>query len=170
METFSALLAICAGNSPVTGEFRTQRPVTRSFDIFFDLRLNKRLSKQSWGKWFETPVYPLWRHCNDSFNRITWFKMARRHTANSHQCQLIVVWWWCIASILIVSSLVIKIKACRLFGAKPLPEPVQIIVRGTHFSESSFRIQLYIFNKMQSMMSSANCRLFCLGLNILKWI
>ena len=45
METFSALLAICAGNSPVPGEFPTQRPVTRSFDVFFDLRLNKRLSK-----------------------------------------------------------------------------------------------------------------------------
>ena len=46
---FSALLAFCAGNSPVTGEFPTQRPVTRSFDVFFDLRLNKRLSKQWWG-------------------------------------------------------------------------------------------------------------------------
>ena len=49
METFSALLAICAGNSPVIGEFPSQRPVTRIFDIFFDLRLNKWLSKQSWG-------------------------------------------------------------------------------------------------------------------------
>ena len=47
METFSALLAICAGNSPVHGEFPTQRPVTRSFDVYFDLRPNKRLSKQS---------------------------------------------------------------------------------------------------------------------------
>ena len=37
----------CAGNSPVTGGFPSQRPVTRSFDVFFDLRLNKRLSKQS---------------------------------------------------------------------------------------------------------------------------
>ena len=46
METFSALLAICAGNSPVPGEFPTQRPVTRSFDVLFDLCLNKRLSKQ----------------------------------------------------------------------------------------------------------------------------
>ena len=44
METFSALLAICAGNSPVTGELPAQRPVTRSFDVFFDLRLNKRLT------------------------------------------------------------------------------------------------------------------------------
>ena len=66
METFSALLAICAGNSPVPGEFPTQRPVTRSFDVFFDLRLNKRLSKHSWGWWFETLSRPLWRHCNDS--------------------------------------------------------------------------------------------------------
>ena len=54
METFSALLAICAGNSPVPGEFPAQRPVTGSFDVFFDLRLNKRLSKQSWGWCFET--------------------------------------------------------------------------------------------------------------------
>ena len=45
METFSALLAIDAGNSPVSGEFPAQRPVMRSFDVFFDLRLNKRLSK-----------------------------------------------------------------------------------------------------------------------------
>ena len=43
METFSALLAICAGNSPVTGEFPTQRPVTRGFAVFPDLRLNERL-------------------------------------------------------------------------------------------------------------------------------
>ena len=63
METFSALLAICAGNSPVSGEFPAQRPVTRSFDIFFELRLNKRLS---W--WFETPSCPLWRQCNAKGN------------------------------------------------------------------------------------------------------
>ena len=43
METFSALLAICAGNSPVTGEFPAQRPVTRSFDVFFHLCLDKRM-------------------------------------------------------------------------------------------------------------------------------
>ena len=44
METFSALLAICAGRSPIAGEFPAQRLVTRSFDISFDLRLNERLS------------------------------------------------------------------------------------------------------------------------------
>ena len=46
------------------GEFPTQRPVTRSFDVFFDLLLNKRLSKQPWGWWFETLSWSLWRHCN----------------------------------------------------------------------------------------------------------
>ena len=61
---FSALLAMCAGNTPVTGEFPTQRPATRSFDVFFDLRLNKRLSKQPYGRWLETLSCPLWRHCN----------------------------------------------------------------------------------------------------------
>ena len=52
METFSALLAFREGNLPVTGEFPSQRPVTRSLGVFFDLRLNKRL---------------LWRHCNIAF-------------------------------------------------------------------------------------------------------
>ena len=40
-------------------------PVTRSFDAFFDLRLNKRLNKQSRRRWFDTPSWSLWRHCND---------------------------------------------------------------------------------------------------------
>ena len=66
METFSALLAICAGNSPVTGEFPAQRAGTRSFDIFFDRHPNKRLSKHWWGWWFETPSRPLWRHYSDT--------------------------------------------------------------------------------------------------------
>ena len=70
METFSALLAICAGNSPVPGEFPAQRPVTRSFDVYFDLRLNKRLSNQSWGWWFGTSSRPLWRHCNEEYPKL----------------------------------------------------------------------------------------------------
>ena len=64
METPPALLALCAGNSPVNDEFPSQSPVTRSFDNLFDLGLNKRLSKQSrrWG--FEMTSRSLWRHCN----------------------------------------------------------------------------------------------------------
>ena len=68
METFPALLALCAGISSVTGEFPSQRLVMRSSDVFFDLRLNKQLSKQSWGWWFETPSRSLWPHCNVSLN------------------------------------------------------------------------------------------------------
>ena len=64
METFSALQALCAGNLPVTGELPSQRPMTWSFDVFCNLRLNKRLSKQSWCWWFETLSRSLWRHCN----------------------------------------------------------------------------------------------------------
>ena len=47
------------------GEFPTQRPVTRSFNVSFDLRLYKWLSKQPWGWWFETLSWSIWRHCND---------------------------------------------------------------------------------------------------------
>ena len=63
IETFSAILALCAGNSPVTGEFPSQRPVAWSSDVFFVLPLNKPLSKQSWGWWFDMPLCPLWHHC-----------------------------------------------------------------------------------------------------------
>ena len=58
------LLDLCDGNPPVTGGFPSQRPVTRSFDVFFDMRMNKRLSKQSRCRWFETPPSSLWCHCN----------------------------------------------------------------------------------------------------------
>ena len=59
VRNISVLLAIYAGNSPVTGEFPAQRSVTRSFDVIFDLHRNKRLTKQWRGWWFETPSRPL---------------------------------------------------------------------------------------------------------------
>ena len=49
----------------VTGEFPSQRPVTRSLNIFFDLHPNKPMDKQSWGWWFETPSRSSWRHYNE---------------------------------------------------------------------------------------------------------
>ena len=61
METFSALPAFCEG---ISGGFPSQKPMTRNFDVFFDLRLNKRLSKQSRRWWFETPSRSLLSHCN----------------------------------------------------------------------------------------------------------
>ena len=61
------------GNSLVPGEFPTQRPVTRSFDVFFDLRMNKWLSRQFWGWWFEMLSCPLWCRCN---GLPQWFPLA----------------------------------------------------------------------------------------------
>ena len=47
------------------GEFPSQRPVTRSFDVFFDQRLSKRLNNSCTHRWFETPSWLLWLHCNE---------------------------------------------------------------------------------------------------------
>ena len=66
------------------GEFPAQRPVTRIFDVFFDLCLNKRSSKQSWGWWFETLSRPLWRHCND--------RVCRRTTDVASICGNAISW------------------------------------------------------------------------------
>ena len=97
MDTFSALLAICAENSPVPGEFPAQRPVTRSFDVFFDLRLNKRLSKQWWGWWFETLSHPLWRHRNALKHAVLEMFLVclppnTCTTTETWLCQLVVPW------------------------------------------------------------------------------
>ena len=97
---FYALLAICAGNSPVTGEFPTQRPVTRCFDAFFDLRLNGWLSKQSWGWWFETPSLPLWHHSNANFDRACVY--AKYGSL-----------WWKVHSALLVASTTIDTLVCK---------------------------------------------------------
>ena len=63
----SALLALCAGNSPVTGEFPSERLVTWSFDDFFELRLNKQPRR----RWIETPSCSLWRRCNGEIDIFT---------------------------------------------------------------------------------------------------
>ena len=54
-------------------------PVTRRSALFFDLRLNTRLSKQWWGWWFETPSRPVWRHCHEVLNN--WY-----FTSNEDSC------------------------------------------------------------------------------------
>ena len=76
----------CAGNSPVPGEFPSQRPVTGSFDVFFDLRLTWRLSKQPWGCWFETPWCSLWRHCNGLL--VEWDPLTRGTMVSSTKIHL----------------------------------------------------------------------------------
>ena len=71
---------------PLCGEFTgprwipSQRSVTRSFDVFFDLRLNIQLSKQSWGRWFETQSCSLWRHCNAQYGSLKFFSRTAAET------------------------------------------------------------------------------------------
>ena len=76
----------------IPGEFPSQRPVARSFDVFFDLYPNKRLSKQSWGWWFETPPCSLWRHCNDGSICGPFPHMKRfvRDSGNSISCDALL--------------------------------------------------------------------------------
>ena len=113
METFSGLLALYAGNSPVTGKFPSQRPVTWSFDVFFDLRLNKRLSKQSRRWWFEMPWCSLGCHCNAylsngvgpsvgshttvfklvlAINQFEWSMILTQSITVSHEISLAIQW------------------------------------------------------------------------------
>ena len=82
---------VTARNSPVTAEFPSHRPVTRSFDVFFDLRLNKRLSKQSRRRWFETPSRSLWRHCNVVLNSDPVIRTAMG--SFGFQCATLVQFW-----------------------------------------------------------------------------
>ena len=84
METFSTLLTLSAENSRVTREFSSQRPVTRSFDIFFGL--NKRLSTQTIHRWFETKSRWLWRH---------WNVFERLWLAHFGFCILTCPYWKC---------------------------------------------------------------------------
>ena len=88
-ETISALLDLCAGNSPVTSKFPAKRPVTRSFDVSFDLCLNKRLSKQSWGWWFETPSCSVWRH-RDGWS----FSLTFLVSLYCLQVNDAILYWW----------------------------------------------------------------------------
>ena len=93
METFSALLALCGG-----------RPVTRNFDIFFDLRLNKQFSKQSRPRWFETPLHSLWRHCNVQYHA-QWLSLST--SCDYSEC----VYTW--------NTLIITCRATSLWEERP---------------------------------------------------
>ena len=107
MESFSALLALCEGNSPVIGEFPSQRPVTRSFDVFFDLRPNKRLTKQLRRRWFETPSRSLRRHYN----------VSRKCICNLHDvCRIYSFeYTWCLLSHTVWGDLMFSVCfRCRM--------------------------------------------------------
>ena len=142
METFSASLVLCAGIHRWTV---AQRPETRTFDVFFDLRLNKRLSKQSEGWWFETPSRSLWRHRNDyEAEWLTGASVSEPTVCSdnclSHaRCKAII---WTNAGLLFIGLL------------------------GTNFSEILIAAQKTSLKKMYLEIST-KCRLWCLGLSVL---
>ena len=119
METFSSLLALCVGNSPVTDEFPSQRPVTRSFNVFFDLPLNKRFSKQSIRRWPEKRSCSLWRLCNGmaSRNGLELFLLLRTGS-----------------SILLALSIPTRLKSCTIRSAyfRPIRQLVRWFDRYYH--------------------------------------
>ena len=85
-------LLIYPRQTPVTEEFPMQRSVTRSFNVFFDLRLNKQLSKQSWGWWFAMPLHPLWQHCNVEWHftmLLNSIILWKKYEKGMHQLELI---------------------------------------------------------------------------------
>ena len=127
-------------------EFPTQRPVTRSFDVFFDLRLNKRLSKQPWGWWFQTPSWSLWRQSNAETSptptplihvtTVAFLGKLRRNQTGHGFTDGIFKWssWmklfvfsltfhWILFLNKLTSA---QIMPCRLYGTKPLSESIVI--------------------------------------------
>ena len=119
-----------------TGEFPAQRPVTRSFDVFFDLRLNKQLSKQSWGWWSETPSWSLWRHCND------WWKSQTHNWCHKQYYKVnIVIYhshrWWKYGFTLTVFETVVLILTLLWYLCK------EMRIRNLHclISQRNIRVQ-----------------------------
>ena len=97
MVTYSPLLAICAGNSPVTSKFPAQRPVTRSFDVFFDLRLINRLSKQRQDKikFISRRIQSTNNSHKTIVKLVIWDTIAPIMTSLqwNHQLDLAKIWW-----------------------------------------------------------------------------
>ena len=169
MEAFSTLLARWAGNSPVTGEFRSRRPV-QSFDVFVDLRPNKQLSKQSRGWSFEMPSRSLWRHCNESrgsvgplvtndFTQITSFtqicsvETSKRFRLRKYLSLVKEILCHCCSWKIELYRLYLKVLNPLSWSNADL---LQIRHLGTNFSEIRIRIPTFSFMKMYLKMSLAN--------------
>ena len=104
---YQSMYSMMTSSNENIGEFPAQRPVTRSFGVFFDLLLNKRLSKQSWGWWFETPLCPLWRHCTVRLYPSSWH--AKRCGCNCPACRtsLIATRFWVVVICPIIKCLTV---------------------------------------------------------------
>ena len=145
METFSALLALCEGNSPFTSEFPSQRPLTRNSDVLFDPRLNKRLSKQPRRWWFETPSRSFWRHYNEvnhtrqtqrtSVNSLRLRQNGRHFADDIFKCIFLNKNVWIPIKISLkfvpkgpvnIIPALVQMMAWRRPGDKPLSEPIMV--------------------------------------------
>ena len=133
METFSALLALFAGNSPVSGKFPAQRPVTRSFDAFFDLRLIKQQSKHSRCWWFERLSRPLWCHCNvfpdsriDARNSTHWGRDERIFVNENVRISIKISLKFVPKGPINNIPALVQIMAWRRPSDKPLSEPMMV--------------------------------------------
>ena len=181
METFSALLFLCAGNSPVTGEFPSQRPVTRSFGVLFDLHLNERMSKQSWGWWLETPLRSLWRHCYgpeiSPWSIFLIFLYLHLAYVGYHLIMCVVLMtlthWSRVVYKYVSIATIIGLDNGLSYGWRQaiMWTNAGILLNGTlrtNLSEISIKIYAFSFKKMHLKMSSAKWRPLCLGLNVLN--
>ena len=154
-----------------TGVSPTQKPVTLSFDVFFDLHLNERLSTQSWGWWFETPARPLWRHSNalicssysvllskmeaKEFESLNVFKVCMYSKSTAQTVFICLFVWECMQCRIPL----VKIMTCRLVGVyKPLSEPTlsSIGPLRTNFTEIWIKIQVSIKEN-----EFGNCKNIC---------
>ena len=148
-----------AGNSSVTGEFPAQRPVTRSSDVFFELCLNKRLSKQSWDWWFETPSCSLWRHRNVVWHMGTALSSLTYLPLAPHICVSERGHHWFGQWLVTCTASSHYLNHCWNIINWPIRNKLQWNLIGFH---------TFPFKKMHLKMASAKWRPFCLGLNVLN--
>ena len=94
METFPMLLALFEGNPPATGGFPSQRQVTRSLDVFFDLHLNKQMKKQPKRRRFETPSHLSLRHCNEFRHDLSYLYQSKTRPFQWTKLWLCKGRWW----------------------------------------------------------------------------
>ena len=111
------------------GEFPTQGPVTRSFDVFFHLCLNKRLNKQPWCWWFETLPWSLWRHSNGTSKMIVRYILPSVCVRLSQFSQLSVMQYMglCVFSLLMSLTTIVRIRVLRLIIIKSEVLPFAIV-------------------------------------------
>ena len=142
-ETFSASLTTCERNPQVTDGFPSQRRGTRRFDIFFDVRLNKRLGKHSRRWWFETSRRSWWHNCNDmhhinvdkKWKLQIYVVLQRTYSAHNGLTHWERVTHVCVSKLTIIGL----DKGLSLVSAKPFSEPMLIRTVGTKLQRNCNR-------------------------------